>query len=343
MNNMNLLNDMNEVIHKDSINDDNDSNVFSNNPNNNGENINTDMNLYKSQEKIIHFERGSKICYKRCSILFFCFAITLTSSLVGFLHFKSFWTFAVAGPFALVFFYELFFFIFCCCGFRIVEPNNALVFEFFGRYIGTLKDNGFWYGYPYASARSVSLRSIQYNGNRVKVNERDGNPVELGIIVIWKIGDTAKAIFDVVDYNQFVETQSEAAIRYIGCKYPYDPIKPGEMSLRGGHEVINKELKEELEKRVKPAGIVIEDARVTEISYGQEVAQMMLQKQASTAAATAKETIVKSATNSIIQSLNEFEKYGCRLKEEDKAKFMISMMNTLCMSSEISKIMPNNQ
>ena len=107
--------------------------------------------------------------------------------------------------------------------------------------------------------------------------------------------------------------------------------------------MINHELKEELEKRVKPAGIIIEDARVTEISYGAEVAQMMLQKQASTAAATAKETIVKSATNSIIQSLNEFEKNGCRLKEEDKAKFVISMMNTLCMSSEISKIMSNNQ
>ena len=343
MSKLNLLNDMNDIIHKDSINDDNDSNIINNNISNREENFNADINQYKSQEKIIHFEKGSKVCCKRCSILAISLILTLTASLVGFIRFKSLWTFAFAGPFALVFLYELGFFIFCCCGFRIVQPNNALVFEFFGRYIGTLKDNGFWYGYPYASAKSVSLRSIQYNGNRVKVNERDGNPVELGIIVIWKIGDTAKATFDVVDYNQFVETQSEAAIRYIGCKYPYDPIKPGEISLRGGHEVINRELKDELEKRVTPAGIIIEDARVTEISYGQEVAQMMLQKQASTAAATAKETIVKSATNSIIQSLNEFEKYGCRLKEEDKAKYMISMMNTLCMSSEISKIMPNNQ
>ena len=343
MNNMNLLNDMNEIMHKDSINENNDSNVFQTNIENNDGNINQDIHQYKSQEKIIHFEKGSKVCLKRCSILGISMAITLVSLLVGLLRYDSLWCLIIAGPSSLVFLYEACFFIFCCCGFHVVQPNNALVFEFFGRYIGTLKDNGFWYGYPYSTARTVSLRSIQYNGNRVKVNERDGNPVELGIIVIWKIGDTAKAIFDVVDYNQFVETQSEAAIRYIGCKYPYDPVKPGEISLRGGHEVINHELKEELEKRVKPAGIIIEDARVTEISYGAEVAQMMLQKQASTAAATAKETIVKSATNSIIQSLNEFEKNGCRLKEEDKAKFVISMMNTLCMSSEISKIMSNNQ
>ena len=185
MSKINLLNDMNEIIHKDSINDDNDSNILNNNLDNRDENFNTDINQYKSQEKIIHFEKGSKVCCKRCSILFISLAITLTASLVGFIRFESFWTFAFAGPFALVFLYELGFFIFCCCGFRIVQPNNALVFEFFGRYIGTLKDNGFWYGYPYASAKCVSLRSIQYNGNRVKVNERDGNPVELGIIVIW--------------------------------------------------------------------------------------------------------------------------------------------------------------
>ena len=338
---MENLGNINEILHKDSSDEENNeikTNSIKKETNNINEILNPDLNQSKSQEKIIHFQRASKICIKRCSLLVIGLIVTMTSLLVGFLCFESLYCLIIAVPFGLLFLFEAGFFIFCCCGFRIVHPNNALVFEFFGRYIGTLKDNGFWYGFPYSSARTVSLRSIQYNGNKLKVNERDGNPVELGIIVIWRIGDTAKAIFDVVDYKQFIESQSEAAIRFIGCKYPYDPIKPGEISLRGGHEIINRELKEELEKRVKPAGIVIEDARVTEISYGAEVAKMMLQKQASTAAASAKETIVKSATNSIIQSINEFEKNGYPLKEDDKAKYMITMMNTLCISKEVSKI-----
>ena len=139
----------------------------------------------------------------------------------------------------------------------------------------------------------MSLKSNQYNGNKLKVNERDGNPVELGIVVVWKIGDTYKAQFDVENYRYFIEAQAEAAIRYIGCKYPYEPVIPGEVSLRSGHEIINKELKEELERRIAVSGIQIEDARVTEISYGAEVAKMMLQKQASNAAVFAKDAILK--------------------------------------------------
>ena len=185
------------------------------------------------------------------------------------------------------------------------------------------------------------MRSNEYNGNRLKVNERDGNPVELGIIVLWRIGDTFKAIFDVENYNSFIEAQSEAAIRYIGCKYPYEPIVPGEISLRSGHEIINKELKQELERRIQVSGIIIEDARVTEISYGPEVAKMMLQKQASNAAVFAKEAIVKGATNAVMFSLNEFEKNGIQFNNDEKASYVTNMMNTLCMGSGLSKIVSN--
>ena len=229
----------------------------------------------------------------------------------------------------------------CCNGFIIVSPNEAVVYQYYGRYLGTLKDNGFFYGYPLGKTTRISLRSNQYNGNRLKVNERDGNPVELGIIVVWRIGDTAKAIFDVIEYQQFIHTQSEAAIRFIGCKYPYEPVVPGEISLRSGHEIINKELREELEKRVKISGIIIEDARVTEISYGQEVAKMMLQKQASNATVYAKEAIVKGAANAVMNSIKDFEKNGCQFTNEEKAKYITSLMTTLCMSSDVSKIMGN--
>ena len=317
------------------------NNINDKNSNNKMEDIDKDIDQYKSQEKIIHLEPGGKICKKKCSILFICLILYLLS-LIGVFGNKFLWTFLITIPSFLGFLYELLFFIFCNEGFHTVSPNNAIVFEYYGRYIGTLKDNGYWYGYPRATTRKISLRSIQYNGNRLKVNERDGNPVELGIIVLWKIGDTAKAVFDVVNYNQFIEAQSEAAIRYIGCKYPYDPVVPGEISLRGGHEIINKELREELERRIKPSGIVIEDARVTEISYGPEVAKMMLQKQASSAQATAKENIVKGATNAVINSINQFEKNGCKFTDEEKVKYITSMMNTLCMISDVSKIINND-
>ena len=163
----------------------------------------------------------------------------------------------------------------------------------------------------------------------------------MGIIVVWRIGDTAKAVFDVIGYEGFIHTQSEAAIRYIGCKYPYEPVVPGEISLRGGHEIINKELRQELEKRVKVSGIIIEDARVTEISYGQEVAKMMLQKQASNATVYAKDAIVKGAASAVVNSLNEFEKNGIQFKDEEKSKYITGLMTTLCMSSDVSKAVGN--
>ena len=341
MMNLEVLNDKEEILHKNSINDFNTNNILSENADKKINEFEANINQYKSQEKILHLERGSKVCKKKCIILFVCLIITVALNVIGGSEKKVLWLVFVAIPFDLLFLFELCFFVSCGAGFRTVKPNEAIVFEYYGRYLGTLKDNGYWFGYPYAKETVVSLRSNQYNGNRLKVNERDGTPVELGIIVVWKIGDTAKAVFDVVNYKEFIEAQSEAAIRYIGCKYPYEPTKPGEISLRGGHEIINKELREELEKRIKPSGIIIEDARITEIALGSEVAQMILQKQASNATSSAKDTIVKGATNSIINSINEFERNGMHLSEEDKGKFIISMMNTLCMSSDVSKIMPN--
>ena len=233
--------------------------------------------------------------------------------------------------------------IFFCagCWFVTVNPNEAYVYQHYGKYLGTVKENGYFYGYPLATKHKVSLRSNQYNGNKLKVNDGEGNPVELGIIVVWRIGDTAKAIFDVIKYEEFIQTQSEAAIRYIGCKYPYEPSSPGQISLRGGHEIINKQLKEELERRVKISGIIIEDARLTEIQYGAEVAKLMLQKQASNATVYAKDAIVKGASNAVINSIKEFEKNGIKFTDEEKAKYITGMMTTLCMSSEVSKIMAN--
>jgi hypothetical protein len=290
------------------------------------------------QEKILNLPKGAKVWRRTCIIFAVSMALIVLFIPFGLIVQPLLFIFVGIGGIGLIY---SFIFVTCCNGFIIVNPNEAVVYQYYGRYLGTIKENGYFYGYPLARATRIKLTSKQYNGTRLKVNERDGNPVELGIIVVWRIGDTAKALYNVLDYNRFVQTQSEAAIRYIGCKYPYDPVVPGEVSLRSGNEIINKELKQELAKRVFVAGLIIEDARVTEISYGSEVAKMMLQKQASTATVYAKDAIVKGAVNAVINSLNEFENRGCQFSNEDKAKYASKMMNTLCMSSGIYKIVQN--
>ncbi len=304
-------------------------------------NFNENIRQTGSKEKVLHLQRGYKVWIKICTVFgisFLLFVIFLPLAIIN--EKKAPWLFIFVGL-AVIGILFCFVMITCCNGFITVNPNEAVVYQYYGRYLGTVKDNGYFYGHPLAQTTRISLRSNQYNGDRLKVNERDGNPVELGIIVVWRIGDTAKAIFDVIGYQGFIHTQSEAAIRYIGCKYPYEPVVPGEISLRSGHEIINKELRQELEKRVKVSGIIIEDARVTEISYGAEVAKMMLQKQASNATVYAKDAIVKGAANAVMNSLNEFEKNGCQFTNEEKAKYVTSLMTTLCMSSDVSKIMGN--
>jgi regulator of protease activity HflC (stomatin/prohibitin superfamily) len=219
-----------------------------------------------------------------------------------------------------------------------IQPNEAIVYEYYGKYIGTVKEAGFFYFSPYGKVHKISLKTEVFNGNKIKVCEREGNPVELGIIVNWKVEDTAKAIFNVKDYKQFIEVQSEAAIKYVGSKYPYEPIVPGEASIRSGNESINTELKNELQKRVSISGIIIEDARITEASYGVEVAKMMLQKQASASTVYARQAIASGATNAIVNSLNLFENNGIEFKKEEKANYVYEMMNVLCSGSEISQI-----
>ena len=219
-----------------------------------------------------------------------------------------------------------------------IHPNEAIVYEYYGKYIGTVKETGFFYFSPYGKVHKISLRTEVFNGHKIKVCEREGNPVELGIIVNWKVEDTAKAIFNVKNYKQFIEVQSEAAIKYVGSKYPYEPIVPGEASIRSGNEVINNELKNELQKRISISGIAIEDARITEASYGREVAQMMLQKQASASTVYSRQAVASGATNAILNTLNIFEKNGIEFKNEEKANYVYEMMNILCSGSEISQI-----
>lgn len=297
------------------------------------------INNKKSQENILHLVKGSTCWCRICTLFGISFIVFCVSLSIG-LACGVWVLFIFAGLGGLGIFVTLII-LMCCCGFVVVNPNEAIVYQYYGRYIGTLKENGYFYGYPCSTRRIVSLRTNQYNGNRVKVNDREGNPVELGIIVVWRIGDTAKALYDVYGYEQFVRTQADASLRTIGCKYPYEPIVQGEISLKSGHEIINKELKKELISKVQVSGIIIEDARITEIAYGQEVAKMMLQKQASNATAYAKDAIVRGATTAVMNSLNEFSKNGYEFSDEAKNKYVTDMMTILCMGSDVTKIVGN--
>jgi hypothetical protein len=221
------------------------------------------------------------------------------------------------------------------CSFVTISPNEAAVLSYYGKYIGTCKEPGFYWIRPCTDKNIVSLKSNYYNGNKLKVNDLDGKPVLLGAIVVWRVKDTAKVIFDVHDYKGFVVSQTESAIRYIGCKYPYEPKKHNEISLRGGQEIINEELRNELEKRVWQSGIEIEDARITEIEYGNEIAELMLKSQTANSALIAKEKLVKGAVDLIDFSLNELEKRKlCKFKEEDKNKYSMNMMMLLSMDND---------
>jgi hypothetical protein len=318
--------------------DPNNLNVI--NPENPLNNVDKQSTGRKSTEKIVKLARGCHCWIKICVVFAISVVLFGVSLGVALSNRNMVFMFAFTGIGAIGIF-VCFCILTCCNGFIIVNPNEAIVYQYYGRYIGTLKENGYFYGFPCSRSTRVSLRTNQYNGNKVRVNDREGNPVELGIIVIWRIGDTAKALYDVVGYEQFVRTQSDASLRYIGCKYPYEPIVPGEISLKSGHEIINKELKGELRKRVDVSGIIIEDARITEIAYGAEVANMMLQKQTSNATAYAKDAIVRGATTAVMNSLNEFAKNGYEFSDEAKNKYVTDMMTTLCMGSDINKIVGN--
>ena len=225
--------------------------------------------------------------------------------------------------------------IICLCSFVTIAPNEAFVLSYYGKYVGTCREPGFYWIRPCTDRNFVSLKSNYYNGNKLKVNDLDGKPVLLGAIVVWRVKDTAKVIFDVHDYKGFVVSQTESAIRYIGCKYPYEPKNHNEISLRGGQEIINEELRNELEKRVWQSGIEIEDARITEIEYGNEIAELMLKSQTANSALIAKEKLVKGAVDLIDFSLNELEKIKLyKFKEEYKNKYSMNMMMLLSMDND---------
>ena len=222
-------------------------------------------------------------------------------------------------------------FIFCC-NLITIPPGYALVLTYYGKYMGTCKKPGYYWVKPCSDKSLISLKSEQFNGNMLKVNDKDGTPVSIGVVSVYHINDTVKATYGVKDSHSFMQAQTESAIRFIANKFKYDSNEENEPTLKSGNEEINELLKLELQRRTKIAGIEIEDARITEISYGNEIASLMLQKQAADAIINSKEKIAKGAVDIIDKSIQELEKRNvCRFNDEEKSRLVGNMMIVLNM------------
>jgi SPFH domain / Band 7 family len=224
-------------------------------------------------------------------------------------------------------------FAFFIKGIMIVNPNQARVLVFFGKYVGTVKANGLLWVNPFYKSYPVSLRSQNLEGSPLKVNDKMGNPIEIAAVIVWQVSDTYKAAFEVADYYQYVKIQSEAAVRHLATTCPYDHMEDehADITLRDGGEQVNILLEKELSDRLAPAGIIIKEARISHLAYAAEIAGAMLQRQQATAIVAARFKIVEGAVGMVELALQMLSKKGIvQLDEEKKAAMVSNLMVVLC-------------
>jgi len=223
-------------------------------------------------------------------------------------------------------------------GFFTVQPNQAKVLVFFGKYVGSVREDGFWWANPFAIRHEVSLRVRNFNSEVLKVNDKHGNPIEIGAVVVWQVVDTARAIFDVDDYEEFVEVQVETAIRALASRYPYD-AEEHEFSLRGSPDEVAQALTEEVQERLKIAGVKVIEARISHLAYAPEIAQAMLRRQQAQAVISARRLIVDAAVGMVQQALEHLERENVvKLDEEKKAAMVNNLMVVLTGEQSASPI-----
>ena len=237
------------------------------------------------------------------------------------------------------------------CGIKVLNPNEAYVLTLFGKYIGTLKHEGIFFVNPFCSAinptlksvtttngtttytgsKKLSLKAMTLDNNKQKINDEMGNPIEVGIVVIWKIHNTAKAVFNVDNFQEFVSIQADSALRDVIRKYPYDTNQSDKISLRGSSQEVADEIQRELQNRVEVAGIEVCEARITHLAYAPEIASAMLQRQQATAIIDARQKIVEGAVGMVEMALDKLsENNVCELDEERKAVMVSNLLVVLC-------------
>lgn len=224
-------------------------------------------------------------------------------------------------------------------GFFIIEPNGSKVLLLFGKYAGTVKNSGFHWTNPFYTKRNISLRAQTLNGQRLKVNDNVGNPVEIAAIVVWQVMDTYKASFDVEYYIDFVNLQSETAIRHLASSYPYD-AEEGQISLMRNTDEISKHLMVELEERLALAGVRVIEARLSHLAYAQEIAGVMLRKQQAAAVIAARQRIVDGAVSMVQMALDHLERDNIvELDSERKAAMVSNLLVVLCSETNVQPVL----
>lgn len=225
-------------------------------------------------------------------------------------------------------------------GFFFVTPNGSRVLVLFGAYKGTVKANGFFWVNPFFTKQSISLRARNFDSEKIKVNDKVGNPIQIGVILVWQVKDTFKAAFEVDNYENFVRIQSDAAVRKLAGMYPYDNFDDdSEMTLRSGHEDVNSALEEYLRNRLDIAGIHVIEARIGYLAYAPEIAGAMLRRQQATAVVAARFKIVEGAVSMVQMALDHLAKEKIvELDDERKAAMVSNLMVVLCGDKDVSPV-----
>ena len=229
--------------------------------------------------------------------------------------------------------------VFCCFGVTIVNPNQARVVQLFGTYKGSLKQQGLWWVNPFSTRRRVSLRIRNFESSKLKVNDQDGNPIEIASVVVWRVIDSAEAVFQVDDYEHFVHVQSESAVRILATSYPYDSHAEGEMSLRMSVLDIAHRLRDEIQERLAKAGVEVIEARISHLAYAPEIANAMLRRQQASAIIAARQKIVEGAVGMVEMALEQLSaKNVVSLDEERKASMVSNLLVVLCSDRDAQPI-----
>jgi regulator of protease activity HflC (stomatin/prohibitin superfamily) len=224
-------------------------------------------------------------------------------------------------------------FIFIAKGIMIINPNHSRVLTFFGEYVGSVKQNGLLWVNPLFRSQNISLRANNLNGQTLKVNDKMGNPIEIAAVIVWQVKDTYKAAFEVEGFHQYVQIQSEAAVRHLAVSCPYEHMEgaPDQLTLRDGGEKVNDMLEKELNERLSPAGIHVLEARISHLAYSPEIAGAMLQRQQATAIVAARSKIVEGAVGMVEMALEMLsQKQIVTLDEERKATMVSNLLVVLC-------------
>jgi regulator of protease activity HflC (stomatin/prohibitin superfamily) len=265
------------------------------------------------------------------AVIIYSLTLTLRPDLEG----REFWWIFVPAVVALAAIIAL------LMGFFTLQPNEGRVLILFGAYKGTVRESGFHWGNPFytRSRYKISLRARTLNGEKLKVNDKRGNPIEIAAVIVWRVNDTAQAAFDVDDYEKYVQTQSETSLRHIASAYAYDDGEGDEITLRSGVDEISQALRRELQERLDKAGVIVDEARLTHLAYAPEIAQAMLRRQQAEAVIAARQKIVHGAVSMVEMALKDLaEKQVVVLDDERKAAMVSNLMVVLCGESEVHPV-----